>query len=149
KIAIIGQGYVGLPLAIELAFHFPVVGFDIDIERIEALKRGNDQTNEADFSRMNLVLRSGPGSSDIRVNSKSYEQAGLTLSSDWVDVEGADVFIVTVPTPIDEKNFPNLTPLKDASRMIGRLLKPGGIVIYESTVYPGCTEEECVPLLEE
>lgn len=138
KIAIIGQGYVGLPLAIELAFHFYVVGFDIDIQRIEALKRGDDPTNEADVSRMNLVL-----------SSESGKQAGLKLSSDLVDIEEADVFIVTVPTPIDEKNSPDLSPLKEASRMIGRILKPGNIVIYESTVYPGCTEEECVPLLEE
>jgi UDP-N-acetyl-D-galactosamine dehydrogenase len=135
KIAIVGLGYVGLPLAIEFGIFFNVVGFDVDIKRVEDLKRGNDRTQEADIDRMILAM-----------NSK--DNKGLSFSSNLDDLSSCNIFIVTVPTPITKFKSPDLLPLIKASEMIGRVLKPGDIVIYESTVYPGCTEEDCVPVLE-
>lgn len=135
KIAIIGLGYVGLPLAIEFGIFFNVVGFDIDSKRVEDLKLGNDRTQEADIDRMILAM-----------NSK--DNKGLSFSSNVDDLYSCNIFIVTVPTPITKFKSPDLLPLIKASEMIGRVLKPGDIVIYESTVYPGCTEEDCVPVLE-
>lgn len=132
KIAVIGQGYVGLPLAIELAHHFPVVGFDINAQRVEELGRGEDHTHEADPEKLKTVLKSG----------------GLSFSGHVKDIQDAQIFIITVPTPIDRYNSPDLNPLRNASAMLGSIIKKGDIVIYESTVYPGCTEEECVPVLE-
>jgi UDP-N-acetyl-D-galactosamine dehydrogenase len=138
KIAIIGLGYVGLPLAIEFGKKYSVVGFDINRERIEELSRGEDRTKEADMegllSAMEL-FRSGEGK-------------GLCFSSDPGDLIASNIFIVTVPTPINQFKSPDLTPLLKASEMLGKVLKKGDIVIYESTVYPGCTEEDCVPVLE-
>lgn len=135
KIAIIGLGYVGLPLAIEFGIFFNVVGFDIDSKRVEDLKLGNDRTQEADIDRMILAM-----------NSK--DNKGLSFSSNVEDLYSCNIFIVTVPTPITKFKSPDLLPLIKASEMIGKVLKPGDIVIYESTVYPGCTEEDCVPVLE-
>jgi len=137
KIAVIGQGYVGLPLAIEFAFHFPVIGFDIHSKRVEELQKGFDATNEADAIKLQTVADLAAGG-----------MIGYRVSDSVEDIREATIYIVTVPTPIDEYNAPNLQPLLDASSMIGSVLKPGDLVIYESTVFPGCTEEECVPVLE-
>ncbi|EKB05948.1 nucleotide sugar dehydrogenase [Myroides odoratimimus CCUG 3837] len=140
KIAVIGQGYVGLPLAIEFSKHFPVIGFDINKERVEELNRGEDHTLEADLEQLNRSLN------EAKLNGFAK---GYVASNDLELLKTANVYIVTVPTPIDEFNAPDLKPLRGASTMLGKVLKKGDIVIYESTVYPGCTEEVCVPLLEE
>jgi UDP-N-acetyl-D-galactosamine dehydrogenase len=138
NIAIIGLGYVGLPLAIEFGKKYNVLGFDINGSRIEELTKGKDSTNEADLVGL-----------DTAVNlAKHTNEIGLIFSSDTTKLELYNVFIVTVPTPIDKFKVPDLNPLLKASEMIGRHLKKGDIVIYESTVYPGCTEEDCVPILE-
>ncbi|MNX39233.1 UDP-N-acetyl-D-glucosamine 6-dehydrogenase [compost metagenome] len=129
KLAIVGLGYVGLPLAVEFGKKMQVVGFDISQRRIEALKAGHDATLEV---------------SDCELRSAS----GLSFSSVLEELSACNIFIVTVPTPIDEHKRPDLTPLIKASESIGRVLKKGDIVIYESTVYPGATEEDCVPVLE-
>ena len=139
KIAVIGQGYVGLPLAIEFAQYFPVLGFDINQERVEELNSGKDRTLEADLEKLNHGLKQA-AESDFSV--------GYKASNSLEELAGAQIYIVTVPTPIDRYNAPDLTPLLKASEMLGKVLKQGDIVIYESTVYPGCTEEDCVPLLE-
>ncbi len=135
KIAIIGLGYVGLPLAIEFGNFFKVIGFDIDKSRVEELSKGYDRTQEADIERMNLAMN-------------LQGEKGLKFSSNVDDLVLCNIFIVTVPTPITKFKSPDLTPLIRASEMIGSVLKKGDIVIYESTVYPGCTEEDCVPVLE-
>ncbi|MDM1521192.1 nucleotide sugar dehydrogenase [Myroides odoratimimus] len=140
KIAVIGQGYVGLPLAIEFSKHFPVIGFDINKERVEELNRGEDHTLEADLEQLNNSLN------EAKLNGFAK---GYVASNDLELLQTANVYIVTVPTPIDEFNAPDLRPLRGASTMLGKVLQKGDIVIYESTVYPGCTEEVCVPLLEE
>lgn len=129
KIGIIGLGYVGLPLAVEFGKMLEVVGFDINKERIGELKKGFDRTKEVDETEL-----------------KSSKK--LTYSSDLNDLKSVNYFIVTVPTPVDEYKKPDLTPLISASKTVGSVLKKGDIVIYESTVYPGCTEEDCVPVLE-
>lgn len=139
KIAVIGLGYVGLPLAIEFAKKYKVVGFDINISRVEELKGGNDRTQEANLSDLKFT---------VEENNKNKSQSGLSFSADSADLKKYNTFIVTVPTPIDQFNAPDLTPLIKASEMLGGILKSGDVVIYESTVYPGCTEEECVPVLE-
>lgn len=136
QIAIIGLGYVGLPLAIEFAKYFPVAGFDINKKRVAELNTGSDHTLEADSNALKQVLK----------NNNIGKGLFCTAVSD--DIKTANIFIVTVPTPIDRYNAPDLEPLMKASAMIGRVLKQNDIVIYESTVYPGCTEEECVPVLE-
>jgi UDP-N-acetyl-D-galactosamine dehydrogenase len=129
KIAIIGLGYVGLPLAVEFGKTIPVVGFDINLQRIKELESGIDHT-----------LETSPDDLKAAVN--------LTYTSNLTDLQSCNYFIVTVPTPIDRFKRPDLTPLVKASETVGKVLKPGDIVIYESTVYPGATEEECVPILE-
>lgn len=129
KIAVIGLGYVGLPLAVEFGKKYPVLGFDINTVRIAELQQGIDRTLE---------------SSKEEIEGASQ----LLFSSNTEDLKAYNVFIVTVPTPIDQFKAPDLKPLLKASAMIGKVLKKGDIVIYESTVYPGCTEEECVPVLE-
>jgi UDP-N-acetyl-D-galactosamine dehydrogenase len=129
KIAIIGLGYVGLPLAVEFGKKYEVIGFDINKARIEELKNGYDRTLEVE-----------------EANLKSSKN--LTFSCNRDELKSCNVFIVTVPTPVDEHKRPDLTPLIKASETVGTLLKKGDIVIYESTVYPGCTEEDCVPVLE-
>jgi len=140
KIAVIGQGYVGLPLAIEFSKHFPVLGFDINKERVEELNSGKDRTLEADLEKLNLGIQSA--------NETNFSK-GYKASCDLEELATAQIYIVTVPTPIDKFNAPDLTPLLKASQMLGKVLKKGDIVIYESTVYPGCTEEDCVPILEQ
>ncbi|MBE6312327.1 MAG: nucleotide sugar dehydrogenase [Bacteroidales bacterium] len=139
KIAVIGLGYVGLPLAIEFGKKYQVIGFDINKRRVEELSRGEDSTLEADLVGMKQAVELAKTSTD----------KGLVFSSNPEDLKAVNIYIVTVPTPIDEFNNPDLTPLVKASAMIGKTLTKGDIVIYESTVYPGCTEEVCVPVLEE
>jgi UDP-N-acetyl-D-galactosamine dehydrogenase len=129
KIGIIGLGYVGLPLAVEFGKVADVVGFDINKERIEELKKGVDRTKEVDYEELKSSKR-------------------LSYSFDLTDLKSVNYFIITVPTPVDEYKKPDLTPLIKASETVGKVLKRGDIVIYESTVYPGCTEEVCVPVLE-
>lgn len=138
KIAVIGLGYVGLPLAIEFGKKYDVLGFDINTERVNELKKGEDHTEEADLS----------GMQEATEKHHSGEGIGLWFSSDIEDLKAYNTYIVTVPTPIDEYKSPDLTPLVKASEMLGKVLTAGDIVIYESTVYPGCTEEVCVPTLE-
>ena len=129
KIAVIGLGYVGLPLAVEFGKVRPVIGFDINEDRIGELKDGIDRT--------------------LEVDQKEFSEATqLTFASEVSDLTSAQIFIVTVPTPIDASRRPDLRPLIAASKTVGQVLKPGDIVIYESTVYPGATEEDCVPVLE-
>ena len=129
KVAIIGLGYVGLPLAVEFGQKVAVIGFDIDQKRIDELKRGQDHT--------------------LEVSPEELKQAQyLQYSTQLKDLESCNFFIVTVPTPIDDFKQPNLTPLIKASTSIGQVLKKGDIVVYESTVYPGATEEACIPVLE-
>ena len=136
-IAIIGLGYVGLPLAVEFAKKYKVIGFDIHSERINELRSGIDRTLEVDPESLKAVL------------AESEETAvGLFFSSDIEHLRKANYFIVTVPTPVDKNNRPDLTPLYRASETVGKVLKQGDTVIYESTVYPGVTEDECVPVLE-
>ena len=130
KISIIGLGYVGLPLAVAFAEKFEVVGFDIDKSRIKDLENGDDNTFEVDKKLLESV------------------RSNITFTSDILETKDCDVFIVTVPTPIDNTNRPNLNPLIDASKSIGSILNKDNIVIYESTVYPGVTREVCVPELE-
>ncbi len=130
KIAIVGLGYVGLPLAIEFGCQLQTVGFDIDQLRVDALTQQVDTT--------------------LEVDRKDFEKAKhLTFSSNLDDISECNVYIVTVPTPIDASKRPNLKPLISASESIGSVLTEGNIVIYESTVYPGATEEVCVPVLEQ
>jgi UDP-N-acetyl-D-galactosamine dehydrogenase len=130
SIAVIGLGYVGLPLAVEFSKKFPVVGFDLNTDRINELKRGKDRTREINSSELNKNER-------------------LLLSDSHSCLKDSNVYIVTVPTPVDKNKTPNLDPLESASKTIGKYLKKGDVVIYESTVYPGATEEICVPILEE
>jgi UDP-N-acetyl-D-galactosamine dehydrogenase len=130
KIGIIGLGYVGLPLAVEFGKVMDVVGFDINKERIKELKTGFDRTREVEPAELK-------------------ESRKLSYSSDKIDLKSVNYFIVTVPTPVDDSKKPDLKPLLSASKTVGSVLKKGDIVIYESTVYPGCTEEACVPVLEE
>ncbi len=129
KIGIIGLGYVGLPLAVEFGKSMDVIGFDINQSRIDELKKGYDRTLEVDEA-------------ELKISTK------LTFSTKLEELATANYFIVTVPTPVDEYRNPDLTPLQSASRTVGSVLKKNDIVIYESTVYPGCTEEVCVPILE-
>ena len=137
KIAIIGLGYVGLPLARLFATKYPVVGFDINQKRIGELNAGTDSTLEVDEDVLKQVL----------VTSSSNEN-GLFCSNQMDDIKDCNYYIVTVPTPVDKNNRPDLTPLYKSSETVGKVLKKGDIVIYESTVYPGVTEEECIPVLE-
>ena len=131
KLAVIGLGYVGLPLAIEFAKHYDVVGFDINSDRVAELASGQDSTLEADPADLQAALASR-----------------MSVSDSVEDIASCDVYFVTVPTPIDEFKSPDLVPLLKASDMLGRILGKGDIVVYESTTYPGCTEEDCVPVLE-
>ncbi len=138
KIAIIGLGYVGLPLAIEFGKKYKVLGFDINQSRIQELNLLVDRTNEADLSGMKKAMELA----------RTNDGLGLDFSASVQDLKKYNVFIVTVPTPIDQFKAPDLTPLLKASEMLGKVIKKDDIVIYESTVYPGCTEEDCVPVLE-
>ncbi len=129
QIAIIGLGYVGLPLAVEFGKHYHTLGFDINQARISELKRGEDHTLEVSPDELSQATK-------------------LSYSADINDLRRANVFIVTVPTPIDEHRQPDLTPLVKASETLGKVIKAGDVVIYESTVYPGATEEDCIPVIE-
>ncbi|MCL1668128.1 nucleotide sugar dehydrogenase [Elizabethkingia ursingii] len=139
RIAVIGQGYVGLPLALEFAKHFPVYGFDINTDRVKELNSGKDRTLEADLTLLSEVINEAQNSDFSK---------GYIASASLDTIKDANIYIVTVPTPIDKFNAPDLGPLLSATKMLAEILKKGDIVIYESTVYPGCTEEDCVPLLE-
>ena len=130
KIALVGLGYVGLPLAVEFGKKRTVIGFDIDKYRIEELKKGIDRTLEVTKKELN-------------------DSSHLSYTTDLDDIKDCSIFIITVPTPIDKHKRPNLTPLEKSSESVGKILKKGDIVIYESTVYPGATEEVCVPILEQ
>jgi UDP-N-acetyl-D-galactosamine dehydrogenase len=138
KIAIIGLGYVGLPLAIEFSKKFEVLGFDTNKCRIEELANGIDRTKEANIEEMISTMEMY----------KLSKKKGLWFSDSLDQLKSYNVYIVTVPTPIDQFKAPDLKPLLMASKMLGEVLKKGDIIIYESTVYPGCTEEDCVPILE-
>ena len=128
-IAIVGLGYVGLPLAVEFGKKREVIGYDINQDRVNQIESGTDITNEMTADELKEAIH-------------------LSYTTSLNDIRGCDIYIITVPTPIDIYNKPNLTPLKKSSESVGKVLKKGDIVIYESTVYPGCTEEDCVPVLE-
>lgn len=132
RIGVIGLGYVGLPLSAAFAKHFPVCGFDTHEPRVQDINQGIDRTHELETKRLNELL-----------------QRGFRASCNATVLKNCNVFIITVPTPINNQNQPDLDPLRSASRTVAQCLKPGDLVIYESTTYPGCTEEVCIPLLEE
>jgi UDP-N-acetyl-D-galactosamine dehydrogenase len=138
KLAVIGLGYVGLPLARLFATKYDVVGFDINQKRIKELREGHDATLEVEDDVLQAVL----------ISSDEKDGVGLYCSFDITSIQDCNYYIVTVPTPVDKNNRPDLTPLYKASETVGKVLKKGDIVIYESTVYPGATEEECIPVLE-
>ena len=129
SLAVIGLGYVGLPIALEFAKKINVIGFDISQERIELMKQKIDPSNE-------LI-------------SNDFENCSIHFTSDLTELKKASFFIIAVPTPIDDANLPDLKPLLAATKTISKVLKKGDYVVYESTVYPGCTEEDCIPLIEE
>jgi UDP-N-acetyl-D-galactosamine dehydrogenase len=137
KITIIGLGYVGLPLAVEFARKYPTVGFDINQPRVDELNKGHDATLEVSDADLNSVI-----------TLKQPTQTGLYLTTDINEIKDSTIYIVTVPTPIDNYKRPDLTPLIKASETIGKVISKGDIVIYESTVYPGATEEDCIPVIE-
>ena len=141
KIAVVGLGYVGLPLAVAFAEKFPVVGFDTDVQRVQSITEGKDHTLEVSSKALaQVILHSKPFTKPNSI--------GFFPSANTKDIESATIYIVTVPTPVNTNKRPNLAPLLTASAMIAGFLKKGDVVIYESTVYPGCTEEDCVPVLE-
>lgn len=129
KLAVIGLGYVGLPIALAFAKKIKVVGFDINQERVDMMRRGEDPSNELEASE--------------------FENSDIEFTANIDDLKDAKFFIVAVPTPIDGKNSPDLGPLLSATRTVGKVLKKGDYVVFESTVYPGCTEEDCAPVLQE
>ena len=137
NITIIGLGYVGLPLAVEFAKKYPVIGFDIDAERVKELSNGHDDTLEVEDEELQSVLVGGPNAGK-----------GLFLTTRMDDIKTSNIYFVTVPTPIDEYKRPDLTPLVKASETVGKVISKGDIVVYESTVYPGATEEDCIPVIE-
>ncbi|MCP4123483.1 MAG: nucleotide sugar dehydrogenase [Bacteroidetes bacterium] len=128
-ISVVGLGYVGLPIALELAKHFKVIGFDISVRRIEMMRNGIDPSKE--------------------LNSDAFNGVDISFTHELKDLEAANFYIVAVPTPVDEHKVPDLTPVKKASETIGKVIGKGDYVVYESTVYPGCTEDDCVPIIEE
>lgn len=128
KLAVIGLGYVGLPIALEFAKKIKVVGFDINQQRVDMMRNKKDPSNE--------------------LESSAFDGCDIHFTADLEDLRDVEFFIVAVPTPIDENNLPNLKPLQGASKTVGQVLKKGDYVVYESTVYPGCTEEDCIPILE-
>ena len=139
KIAVVGLGYVGLPLAVEFAKKHMTVGFDINQARVDELKSGIDSTLEVANDELKEVIASA----------QDYDNDGLFVTTNLSDLEACNFYIITVPTPTDKNNRPVLTPLKKASESVGKVLKKGDYVVYESTVYPGATEEECIPVLEQ
>ena len=128
KVGVIGLGYVGLPIALEFAKHLSVIGFDINADRVEMMKNHQDPSNE--------------------IEPEEFEGKDISFTANIEDLREANFYIVAVPTPIDEQKLPDLTPVLAASKTVAKVLKPGDYVVYESTVYPGCTEEDCVPVLE-
>ncbi|MCH5599084.1 nucleotide sugar dehydrogenase [Niabella ginsengisoli] len=128
KLAVIGLGYVGLPVALAFAKKISVIGFDINEERLNLMRKGIDPSNE--------------------LSSEDFENSDITFTSSIEDLTLADFYIVAVPTPVDEKNTPDLSLVIKASQMVGKVIKQGNYVVFESTVYPGCTEEECLPIIE-
>ncbi len=159
RIAIIGLGYVGLPLARLFAVKYPVVGFDIHKERIQELMSGMDSTLEVDSDLLKSVIRetnptkipAGKCCGGEITGNEGKEQnptTGLFCTIDIEEIRNCNVFVITVPTPVDKNNRPDLTPLLKASETVGKVISKGGIVIYESTVYPGATEEDCIPVVE-
>ncbi len=141
KIAIIGLGYVGLPLAVEFAKQFQVVGFDINEQRIKELRNNEDVTLETTSEELESV-------NVVSTKSLNSQTTGLWISNQMEDIADCNFYVVTVPTPVDKNNRPDLTPLYKASETVGKILSKGDIVIYESTVFPGATEDECRPILE-
>ena len=137
RIALIGLGYVGLPLAVEFSKKYKTIGFDINSSRVKELNEGTDRTLEVTSADLKNVL-----------TADNNAPAGLYCSSTLEDIRSCNYYIITVPTPVDKYNRPDLTPLYKASETVGKVLKKGDIVVYESTVYPGVTEDECVPVLE-
>ncbi len=142
RIAVIGLGYVGLPLARLFATKYPVVGFDINPKRIQELKQGKDTTREVENEVLQSVLLSSSP-----INSEGVK-TGLYCTDKLEEIKECNYYIITVPTPVDKNNRPDLTPLYKSSESVGKVLKKGDVVIYESTVFPGATEDECVPVLE-
>ena len=128
KLAVIGLGYVGLPIALEFARKMDVIGFDINADRVELMKNNIDPSKELDVS--------------------DFEGCSIEFTAELEDLKAATFYVVAVPTPIDDSNRPNLGPLLGASSTVGKVLKKGDYVVFESTVYPGCTEEDCIPVLE-
>ncbi len=140
KIAVIGLGYVGLPLARLFATKYPVIGFDINQTRVRELMSGHDRTLEVEDEVLQSVLVNQPSSKDT---------TGLYCSCNLNDIHDCNFYIITVPTPVDKNNRPDLTPLKKASETVGKVISEGDVVVYESTVYPGATEEDCLPVIEQ
>lgn len=140
RIAIIGLGYVGLPLARLFAMKYPVVGFDINQQRVNEINQGDDHTLEVDEEQLKSVL--------VGENPVENSRKGLYCSNDMRHIRGCNFYIITVPTPVDKNNRPDLTPLLKASETVGNVIKIGDTVVYESTVYPGATEEDCIPVIE-
>ena len=129
KIAVIGLGYVGLPIALEFGRKFKTIGFDINEQRVEMMNNKQDPSQELD--------------------SLEFEGSDIVFSAKVDDLKDANFFVVAVPTPVDEHKVPNLRPLISASKTVGQVIKKGDYVVFESTVYPGCTEEDCIPIIEE
>lgn len=148
KIAIIGLGYVGLPLAVEFGKKYSVVGFDINQHRVDELMQARDHTLEVDEGLLKTVITKPDNKEAAPGQTVSAVKSGLFCTTELNAIAGCTIYIVTVPTPTDKFNRPDLTPLYKASETVGKVLKAGDVVIYESTVYPGVTEEECVPVLE-
>ena len=140
KIAVIGLGYVGLPLARLLATKYPVIGFDVNQARVKEIMSGHDSTLEVEDAVLQSVLVVQP---------PAKTKIGLFCSYNIEDIRDCNFYIVTVPTPVDKNNCPDLTPLKKASETVGKVISKGDIVVYESTVYPGATEEDCLPVVEQ
>lgn len=138
KIAVIGLGYVGLPLAVEFGKKYMTVGFDINQKRVDELKSGTDSTLEVSDAELRAVMAS----------SQDFDNDGLFVTTDPADIAGCNMYIITVPTPTDKNNRPVLIPLQKASETVGKMMSKGDYVVYESTVYPGATEDECIPVLE-
>ena len=139
KIGIIGLGYVGLPLAVEFGRKYKTVGYDINSERVKLLKKGHDSTLEVEDDDLKSIL----------INDIDSFSVGFKPSNDLSELKNCDIYIITVPTPVDKSNKPDFHPLKSASKLVGKILSKNNIVVYESTVYPGATEEICIPILEE
>jgi UDP-N-acetyl-D-galactosamine dehydrogenase len=147
KIAVIGLGYVGLPLARLFATKYPVVGFDINQNRINKLKQGHDETLEVDFEILKAVLVNDIETLQLNSENKKHSN-GLFLTCNLEDIKLCNFYIITVPTPVDRNNQPDLKPLIKASEIVGTVISRENIVVYESTVYPGATEEDCIPVVE-